>query len=121
MKKMFTLLFAVGIAISVSAQYNDRNQNDRGYDHDRGRDIPVYHDNRNDDHSNERFNLRERDMKIAAINRDYDARIWAVKTRFFVSRYKKERQIEWLEAQRREDIKRVFSYYSFDHDGRNHW
>ncbi|MEP6674925.1 MAG: hypothetical protein ABJA78_07210 [Ferruginibacter sp.] len=125
MKKIFTLLFAVTIAMSVSAQYNNRNQGNSGYGHDNGKNVPVYNDNRNDNHSNDRFNFRERDMKVAAINREYDAKVREVKSRFFMSRYKKEQQISSLEAQRNAEIKRVFSFYSNDRrddrDGRNHW
>ena len=125
MKKISIFLLAISAAVSVSAQYNNnnRNQNNNGYGDKK--EVVVYHDSRNDNHADGRFNFRERDMKIAAINRDYDSKVREVRNRFFMSRFKKEQQISRLEAQRNDEIKRLYSYYNNDRrderDGRNHW
>jgi len=122
MKKIFTLMAAVVIVASASAQRNNGNEN--GYD--RNRDIAVNERsyNHNDDRRDNRFNLRERDMQIARINNEYDRKIESVRRKFFMNRSKKEAWIYALENQRRDEIKRVYMRYRIsdrhdDHD--NGW
>lgn len=128
---MFTLMIATVMVASVSAQFRDRNDNgynkgnDNGYNNDRYK--------RPEDRDNDcfRYNTRERDMKIARINQEYDQKIREVKSRFFMPRFKKEQMICRLEDQRRDEIKRVYAYYSYnsnargndrdDHGNGRHW
>lgn len=118
---MITLMVAVVMVASVTAQYNNRNGNDNGYG--KGRDVVVNNDrgNRGNDNFNDRFsyNTRERDMKIAKINREYDERIREVRSRFFMNRFKKEQIICKLEDQRKDEIKRVYAYYSYNSNARH--
>jgi hypothetical protein len=120
MKKIFTLLVAATLATSAFAQYNTGNQKNQGYD--KGRDVAV-NDGRykNDDNRyNDRYsyNKRETEMKINQINREYDYKIQGVRNNYFMNRFKKERIINMLEMQRRDEIKMVFakSYNRRDHD-----
>ena len=105
MKKIFTMIAAVVIVASVSAQRNNGNEN--GYD--RNRDVVINERpyNHNDDRRDNRYNLRERDMQVARINNEYDRKIESVRHKFFMSRSKKEAWICSLEDQRRDEIKRV--------------
>ncbi|MBK9570607.1 MAG: hypothetical protein IPO53_12310 [Chitinophagaceae bacterium] len=118
MKKIFTLLFAVGMFTLAQAQpgsrdnrqtdrrdnqptdqrnqnYDQRNQNN-GYDDNRGFvDFNFSFDN-DSRFGNSRFsNERKRDMQIARINREYDYRIQSVRNNFFMSRWGKQRQISF--------------------------
>jgi hypothetical protein len=57
------------------------------------------------------FSKREREMQIAQINREYDYRINAVRTRYHMNWYKKERIIRELEEKRRDEVKQVYAKF----------
>lgn len=128
MKKIFTLLVTVTIATSVFAQYNKpNNQND----FTPGKKEVIYNDHRfgNDDrHGNHfySFSAKERDMQIFRINREYDKKIQNVKSRLFVTRFKKEQMIRALNNQREDEIKMLYRKFNDrnnrfnDRDGRKH-
>ena len=140
MKKMFTLLFAVGIFAMAQAQPGTREnrQTDR-------RDVPQtdQRDNRSDDQwdKDDRFDddrdavnnrdgygkpgrnegimspTRARDMQIARVNRMFDFKIQQVRNSYYMSRWEKQRQIRFLQEQRQREIRKV--YVKFSRQNRN--
>ncbi len=125
MKKIFTLMTAVIIVASASAQNDNGNHNGYG-NNDRDRDIAVndrsynHNDDRRDDRMDDRYrnNFRERDMKIATINQEYDRKIESVRRKWFMSRSKREDWIYQLDGQRRDEIRRVYMRF---HDSNDHF
>jgi hypothetical protein len=117
MKKIFTLLFAVGFLTAIHAQSRpgdnrdnrdtrDKQQNDQWGNNNK--DV-VINDGRydNDDryHNNNGSYERNIRMQIAQVNRKYDLRIQKVKNDFFMRRFEKMRVIRSLEAQRQQEIR----------------
>ena len=127
MKKIFTLLFAVGMLAAAQAQPGNRDnrqpdrrdnapidrQDDGRFDNDKSFvNINVSFDN-DDRFGNSRFsNERKRDMEIAKINREYDYRIQRVKNNYFMSRWEKQRQISFLQNQRQQEIRMVYAKFN---------
>ena len=128
MKKIFTLLFAVGFLAAAHAQTGSRDNRDtrdtrdnQQYDqrvdqkngqwdntngYSNGRDIA-----RNDGryNSDDRFNNSNSiEMQIARINRKYDFQVKQVQNSFFMRRYEKMRMIRSLEAQRQQEIRMLY-------------
>ena len=127
MKRIFTLVFALGTLAVAQAQPGSRDNRDnrqnvpvviqpndqRGYDN--GRDVAYNHNDRND-----RFSMeRRRNMEIAQINREYDFKIQKIRNSFFMSRFEKERQTRWLQEKRQREIKMVYYKYSDKRDDRH--
>jgi Skp family chaperone for outer membrane proteins len=104
MKKMLLLTFSVAILSSAFAQ-NSRNQS---------RDIVLgqansgVYSNRNNDrnygNNDYSYTTRERDAEIARINREFDARINAVRRDRRIRNGEKNHQVSMLENQRRAEI-----------------
>ena len=95
MKKIFTLLFAVGIVGIASAQSRgfDNHKPDYGYTINKGR------------------------FEVQKINREYDFKIAIVKMDRHLNRWEKAKQIRFLENQRIAEIARA--QYGFNqHDDR---
>jgi hypothetical protein len=134
MKKIFTLLFATAMLSTAFAQYGQKDQRDRGRDDD------VYASNSNRDngrHENDYgkdergyergayvFTVREKNMQIEQIYRDYNYRIQTVKNKPFMAWFQKKRQIANLEAQRDAEICQVNNKFNspknqFGDNGRN--
>ena len=127
MKKIFTLLFAVGMFAAAQAQpgtrdnrQTDRRDNqpidrrdDNRYDNDKdfvGMNVSF---DRDDHFGNSRFsNERKRNMEIAKINREYDYRIQRVKNSYYMSRWEKQRKINFLLEQRQQEIRMVYAKFS---------
>jgi hypothetical protein len=125
MKKIFTLLFALGFLAAANAQTGSRDtrdtrdnhqydqrvdqpngqwDNNNGYSN--GRDITVNNGRYNSD---DRFNNSNSiEMQIARINHKYDFQIQRVQLDFFMRRYEKMRMIRSLEAQRHEEIRMLY-------------
>jgi hypothetical protein len=154
MKKIFTLLFAVGMLSLAQAQpgtrdnrqpdqrndqrndqqYDQRNgqqndqqfgQNDFDKGYDKGRFIKENDDFfGRDNRFNDRFSMeRKMKMKISMINQEYDYKIQRVRRNFFMTWYEKQRQIRFLENERRWEINMVyakFNNYRFDDHNRGH-
>jgi hypothetical protein len=120
MKKIFTLLVSVTMFASAFAQYKTGDMKDSRYN--KGNDVAYNNGGFKKDDKRDAgfyaFSTRERDMQIAQINREYDHKIAEVKSRFFISRYKKDQMICQLNDQRNDEIKRVYAKFS-DHD--NHY
>lgn len=149
MKKLITLLFSTALLSSALAQSNHRddrdNNDDRGngrfdkndhrgngrYDNNDHRDNGRYDNN---DHrgngrygnnrtvyQNNRYSIAQRDRMIQRINREYDFKIQQVSHNNYMSRREKRRAIKSLEAQKREQIRRVYSEYNnrYVYNGKN--
>lgn len=120
MKKIFTLLFAVGFLTAIHAQTGsrdrdnrdtrDKQQNDQWGNNNK--DV-VINDGRydNDDRydNNNGSNEKNIRMQIAQVNRKYDLRIQKVKNDFFMRRFEKMRVIRSLEAQRQQEIRMLYA------------
>jgi len=125
MKKIFTLLFAVGIltaAANAQSGYRDKPQYDprttpqTGQRDSRQYDPKIDQQNGQWDKTSGRYdndksygNGRGIEMQIAQINRKYDFQIQRVKNDFFMRRYVKMRTIRSLEAQRDQEIRMVYA------------
>jgi hypothetical protein len=121
MKKIFTLVFAVGLFTFAQAQPGDRDnrQRDRRDFDDKDKVTVIVNDNDRFSRDNNtyerglRFDDRispERNIafQIARINREFDYRIETVRRNFFLNRYEKQRKIWYLEDQRQWEIKMVY-------------
>ena len=113
MKKIFTLLVAVGFITAINAQTGSRDRDNRDtrdqQTDQRGnnRDV-VVNDGRydNDDRYNNTGSYNGNiKMQIAQINRKYDFKIKKVKNDHFMRRNEKMRVIRSLEAQRQQEIR----------------
>jgi hypothetical protein len=156
MKKIFTLLFAVGmLAVVAQAQPGQRDnrqfdqrgnqqndqrndqqygqQNDQQYgqqnnqsDFDKGYDKGKFIKETDDffgrdSRFNDRFSMeRKMQMQISRINQEYDYKIQNVRRNFFMTWFEKQRQIRFLENQRRWEISMVYAKFnSYRFDDRN--
>ncbi len=116
MKKLITLLFSTALLSSAFAQSNHRD----GWDNDDHRGNGRYDNNRTVS-QNSRYSITQRDRMIQRINREYDFKIQQVSHNNYMSRREKKRAIKSLEAQKREQIKRVYSEYNnrYVYNGKN--
>ena len=117
MKKIFTLSIAVALLAAAHAQNGSGNnrgdqrndqptsQRDNQYGHDNGvKNSPYDKDwNKKDNAAFE----RNKAMRIAQVNREYEYKIQKVQHSFFMSRSEKKRQVRFLEAQRLQEIRRI--------------
>lgn len=114
MKKTCTLLAAIVLITTAAFAQNKNHDNNYGNgnphdmaindNHDRGRGY--------DDRGSRYFNERERDMRIAEINRQYNKRIQSVRNKFFMSRHEKEHIINSLQFQREKEIRSVIAKFN---------
>ena len=114
MKKTCTLLAAIVLITTAAVAQNKHHDND--YGNGNPQDVAV-NDNHNrgrgyDDRGSRYFTEREREMRIAEINREYNKRIQSVRNKFFMSRYQKERIINSLQFQREKEIRSVIAKFT---------
>lgn len=132
MKKIFTLLFAVGFLTAVNAQPGSRDDRDDQRDgeysqrddqpnaewdkndgYNNQRDVVIYNDRRDNDNRYDNRNgssgRGRMEMQIAMINRKYDYQIQRVRNDFFMGRYEKMRAIRSLEMQRQREVKMMYA------------
>lgn len=114
MKKIFTLLFALGTIAAVQAQPGNRNNRDFNDGKDNVKVIIKDNDDfdkgfRTDDRISPDRKLA---MEVAKVNREYDYKIQAVRNNFFMNRFAKQRKIQQLEEQRQWEIKMLYKKYS---------
>src|SRR6266513_6047675 len=142
MKKIFTLLFALGFLAAANAQTGSRDtrdnqQYDPRVDQRSGQWDNHQYDQRNAQqngqwdntngysngrdivrndgryNSDDRFNNSNSiEMQIARINHKYDFQVRQVQYSFFMGRYEKMRMIRSLEAQRQQEIRMVYAQSS---------
>jgi hypothetical protein len=120
MKKIFTLSVAVAMLAAVQAQNGSGNNrgdqrrdqpanqrdNQNGYGNDNTiKNYPYDKDDRNNK-GNAAFE-RNKGMRIAQVNREYEYKIQKVQHSRFMSRSEKRRQIRFLEEQRQQEIRRI--------------
>ena len=119
MKKIFTLLFAVGFLTAINAQSRSRdnrdnrdNQQSGQWGNDREKDV-VGNNTRydNDDRYDNNFGSSAGNIKmqIAQINRKYDFKIQRVRNDFFMRRFEKMKMIRSLEEQRKQEIRMAYA------------
>jgi hypothetical protein len=133
MKKIFTLLFAVGIlTAAANAQPGSRDNRDKpqydprsipqnsqrdNHQYDQKNDPQTGQWDKNNSYSNDNsdryksnsFYGRGIEMQIAQINRKFDFQVQRVKNDFFMRRYQKMRTIRSLEEQRQQEIRMVYA------------
>jgi len=138
MKKIFTLLVAVGFITAINAQTGSRDRDNRETrdqqtdqrGNNKNNDV-VINDGRygNDDRFNNNAgsyngNIR---MQIAQVNRKYDFKIQKVKNDHFMRRNEKMRVIRSLEAQRQQEIRMLYArnnkkgQHDRDYDSNRHY
>lgn len=122
MKKLFTLLFAVGFLTAINAQTGSRdNRDNRDYrnpqqngqwgndnQNDVGTNNGRYDNNYHYDNNFDSYNGNIR-MQIAQVNRKYDFKIDRVRNNYFMRRYEKMRMIRSLEEQRQQEIRMLYA------------
>lgn len=134
MKKMFTLLVAVGMVAVAQAQPGqrdnrqfDQRNNQQNDQRDlskptKANDVVIYNNpydnNRYNDRNDDRFAERRRDLEISGINQEYDYKIQKVKRNFFLNWFEKQRQIRLLEDQRQREINMVYAKFK---NNRSHY
>ena len=119
MKKIFTLLFALGLLTAINAQSRSRdirdnrnNQQSGQWGNNRDKDV-VGNNTRYDNVDRYDNNLGSYNgnikMQIAQINQKYDFKIQRVRNDFFMRRFEKMRMIRSLEAQRKQEITMAYA------------
>jgi len=119
MKKIFTLLLAVGFLTAINAQSGSRdnrgnrdNQQSGQWGNNRGNDVVGNNKSYdNDDRYDNNFGSYDGNIKmqIAQINRKYDFKIQRVRNDFFMRRVEKMRVIRSLEEQRKQEIRMAYA------------
>jgi hypothetical protein len=109
MKKLFTLLLAVGSISIASAQgfgQKDKSFKDEKYEsrNDRSGDFGKDNQKGVNDYS---FSIKERERQIEKINREFDLKILMVKRSRHLRAKEKSRQIRMLDNERFDQIKDV--------------
>ena len=127
MKRIFTLVFALGLLTAAQAQpRNGDNRNNRQPE----RPVVIQQDQRNwdNDYSNDQYDRDVRYMKsnpgrdrkmakqIDAINREYDFKMQQLQRNRYLSRFDKQRQLRFLQEQRQREIRMV---YARNHKNKN--
>jgi hypothetical protein len=113
MKKIFTILLAIGSVTFASAQSKGN------WGHDDHKDVAV---NQPYDHSRDNnsgygsanYSNREKDAQIQRINREFDKRIAAVQRDRRLRSYEKRGQINMIERERSAQIREVQMRFSRD-------
>ena len=113
MKKIFTLLVALGmIALAQAQPGSGKNSRDQR-NHQSSVDKDYHNGNDNDGRYNGIMSpTKQRDLAIARINREYDWKIEKVKDQFFKSHSQKKREIRYLNEQRKREIRRTHAEFS---------
>jgi hypothetical protein len=110
MKKTILLLASVLLVGTSFAQFNNKQQDsrDKDYGYNKGKDDKF------DKGFSKKyfFTAKERDMQIMQITKDYAKQIQMVKSKFFLSRIAKQRQVQLLEQKRDKEISQVWAKYN---------
>lgn len=115
MKKLFTLLIALGLITVADAQRN--NHGNRGNNRGRGTvGVNVNISGNNGIHQSRFASDRMLREQIFRINQKYDHKIRHVQNDHHMRRYEKMRKIRRLEDQRQREINRVYSNARFNNN-----
>ena len=128
MKRIFTLVVALGLLTAAQAQ--NRTGDNRG-NRQQDQQVVIQHDQRDfDDYSNDQYDRDVRYMKsnpgkdrkmakqIDAINREFDFKIQQLQRNRYLSRFDKQRQMRFLQEQRQREIRMV---YARNHKSKNRY
>jgi hypothetical protein len=122
MKKIFTLLFSVGIASCVFAQsgHQDRFKVSTDITFNKAPESLML--GKSGMHDNYSYNNLDRDRRVKEINKNYDRQIMQVKFNRRLRPFEKDRMIRMLEAQRDQAIRELNSHsmYQGHRDDFNH-
>lgn len=121
MKKIFTLLFSVGLVGSVFAQSGRQDHFKVSNDVVFNKAPEALMNSHTSMYDNNFFNA-DRDRKIREINREYDRQIMQVKFTRRLRPFEKDRMIRMLEIQRVQKIREInqHSMYKGRRDGFDH-
>jgi hypothetical protein len=123
MKKIFTLVAALGIFAIAQAQpdyRNNRQTDQRGYNNDNSNYYNNgYNDNFRRGDDGDFFFGKSR--MIDRINHEYDEKIERVRHNFFMGWRQKQRQISFLNEQREQALRMVYYRHHDDDDHDNHF
>lgn len=115
MKKIFTLLFAIGTITFASAQstaQQSRHFEDNKIESKSARAGSSHdYDNDRNKESGYGFSVREKEVQMRKINREFDQKIVSVKMNRRLKGQEKSRIIRMLERQRIEEIRQVQSRF----------
>lgn len=122
MKKIFTLLVAVGLfTVAANAQISPRDNQQYGqrdyrqYDHQSGHWDRSYGNYDNDVRFKSNGNYGNGiEWQLVRINRKYDMKIQRIKDDFFMRRFEKMRMIGFLENQRQQEIRMLYGRSGYD-------
>ena len=113
MKKLFTLLLAVGFLTAINAQTGSRDNPDNRDTRNKQQNDQWDNKGRtdNDDRFENNFGSYNGNIKmqIAQVNRKYDFKIQQVKNDRFIRRSEKMRVLRSLEAQRQQEIRMAYA------------
>ncbi len=122
MKKIFTIILAAAGTIgAASAQskheknvaYNDNARATKSYD-----DHDSYGKSKTANYYDSYNSYNEKQQQLERINREYDQKIAFVKNNRRLNRREKERQIKWLQDQRKQEMRQVeYQYENYGHNG----
>jgi hypothetical protein len=117
MKRVFTILIALGAVTIAQAQSS------RSYPESRDRDVILGQRNERVYDNNSRyaysFSERERDQQIDRINREYDKQIRKMERDRRLRSSEKSYQMRRLEDQRRDEIRQVWERYRSSNNSYN--
>ena len=119
MKKIFTLLVAVGFITAINAQTGSRDRDNRDT-RDQQTDQRVNNNNKDANAGDGRYDNDDRynntgsyngniKRQTAQVNRKYDFKIQKVRNDHFMRRNEKMRVIRSLEAQRQQEIRMLYA------------
>ena len=125
MKKIFTLMVAVGMVTFASAQQGQKT----GSFKDTKKEIinshtvqaPAFGKGKTSGYETTSFSTKERDAQIQKINREYDQKIAAVKKNRHMRQQEKTKQVRSLENQRSQEIKQVQLRWEQSNQHNNGW
>jgi DNA-binding helix-hairpin-helix protein with protein kinase domain len=126
MKKIFTIILAVGTVTFASAQSSSHDGKWSSNDKGSSRDMVLGNHNSNEYKSNSynynpfSFSTGDRDEQIQRINREFDQKITEVKWDRHLRSRQKTKQITMLEKQRDEQIRQIQMHFSDSRDRNFH-
>src|SRR5436309_9078440 len=114
MKKIFTLLFSVGIVGTVFAQSGRQDRFKVSHDvaFNKAPEALMYNHSSS---ANDTYMMggRDKDRQINQVNRDFDRQIMAVRYNRHLRPFEKQRQIRFLEAQKDQKIREIMNQFSY--------
>lgn len=122
MKRIFALMFSIGMVTALFAQSGRRESRDviLGQENYRIEDRTVYGNERRYGYNDGYFSARERDQMIDKIRRDYNWKIESVHHNRYIRKGEKRREIRFLENERDAKIRAVWKRWNDRNYGRRY-